>query len=800
MNAPEIRLNPHLEASLTRLRLAGEQAAERCAEGLGLSALSAGQVKRRDALLAAQFIFRQQQGTFLQRFLQSLRRQITAEQRDEKPVAAPAKKDWGELSLMDDDQVNNLVAADRIGLAIGHQCEWELREVESYVAGIQVGERNPLRPELVGQALLDAVQAITDDPLSRQTLTDELTRALAQEMRACYGDIAELLRSRGLRPQDLRVRASPDGSSRNSPLGAATQPGEFDSGHGGMSTRGGTGGYGTSGHGGLGGGFGRGGGSSRSGGLGSFGGRGGGMGRVDPQMMDLLRRLAQAPGGYEGGGFDGGHSSRMGLDTLSGEPSAWGQLPIPTNLIHQHRDELRSAATGRLDHMVIDVVGSLFDQILSDPKVPPQMARLLARLQLPVLRVALGDETFFSSRRHPVRQFVNRMASLACAFDDFAEDPGRAFLAHVRDLVQDVANGDFDRMDVYTAKLDALEAFIAEQARNTLKATGDAAAVVERRETDLRLQQRYALQLQQQLAKVPMQEFLRSFLAGVWSQAIVLASREGAPERALRLRTLGRSLVMSVQPKGGTAARADFLRELPNLMRTLNEGLDLIRWPDGPRKDFFGALLPAHAESLKGQAPSALDTNLLIKQLDQIFGVPPPAEADLSRPVAGETQPADLDPSQRLTPAEAKSLGLVEEASVDWNGEVDVDLSGNDAVAAAEPLQAVDISIDGLPAAEAAPEPSSGAQLMDNMQLGFAYQMHTGTEWQKMRLAHVSAGRSFFIFTHGNRHQETVTMTARMLKKLCEAGRMRAYETAHLLERATARTRAQLAALGGSGR
>ncbi|KQW42795.1 hypothetical protein ASD88_19885 [Pelomonas sp. Root662] len=790
--------------------MAGEQAGERCAEGLGLSALSAGQIRRRDALLAAQFVFRQQQGVFSQRFVQSLRKQVAAEQSDTKPAAAPtAKKDWGELSLMDDDQVNNLVAADRIGLAIGHHCEWELREVESYVAGIQIGERNPLRPELIGQGLLDAVQTITDDPQTRQTLTDELTRALAQEMRGCYADIAELLRSRGLRPQDLRVRAKQDGAaSRLGGLGGATEPGGLDSSHGGMSTRGGYGGYGGSGHGGLGQSGGQ---SSRGSGFGStggggFGGRGGGpggggtggLGRVDPQMMELLRRLAQAPGAYDGGGgYDGGHSSRMGLDTLSGEPSAWGQMPLPTNLISLHRDELRQASTGRLDHMVIDVVGSLFDQILSDPKVPPQMARLLARLQLPVLRVALGDETFFSSRRHPVRQFVNRMASLACAFEDFSDDPGRSFLAHVRDLVQDVASGDFDRMDVYTAKLDELETFIAEQTRNTLKAAGDAAAVVERRETDLRLQQRYSLLLQQQLAKVPMQDFLRIFLAQVWSQAIVLASREGAPERALRLRQLGRSLVMSVQPKGGTAARADFLRELPNLMRTLNEGLDLIRWPDAPRKDFFGALLPAHAESLKGQAPSPLDTNLLVKQLDQIFGVAPPAEVDLAKPIAGETAPGELDASQRLTPAEAKSLGLVEESGVDWNGELDLDLSGNDAQAAAEPLQAVDISIDGLPAAESAVEASSGALLLETMELGFAYQMHTGEHWQKVRLAHVSAGRSFFIFTHGNRHQETVTMTARMLRKLCEAGRMRAFEPAHLLERATARARAQLAALGG---
>lgn len=796
MNQPDFRLNPHLEASLTRIRIAGEQAAERCAEGLGLSALSAGQMKRRDAQLAAQFVFRQQQGVFSQRFVQALRKLVANEQSGSKPASTATKTNWGELSLMDDDQVDNLVAADRIGLALGHQCEWELREVESYVASIQTGERNPLRPDLIAQGLLEAVQAITDDPQTRQTLTDELTRALAQEMRACYADIAELLRSRGLRPQDLRVRGTPDsGGSRQGALGGSTRSGtEFESSHGGIATRHGGFGQGGVGHGSAGQG-GRGFGSTGYGGHGHAPGQNHGLGRVDPQMMDLLRRLAQAPVAYDAGHDGFSPSGRVSLDTLSGESnSAWAQLPQPSNLIHVHRDELRQAASGRLDHMVIDVVGSLFDQILSDPKVPPQMARLIARLQLPVLRVALGDETFFSSRRHPVRQFVNRMASLACAFDDFSEDPGRSFLVHVRDLVQDVANGDFDRMDVYTAKLDDLETFITEQTQSALKAAGDAAAVVERRETDLRLQQRYALQLQQQLAKVPMQDFLRSFLAQVWSQAIVLASREGAPERAVRLRQLGRSLVMSVQPKGGTAARADFLRELPHLMRTLNEGLDLIRWPDAPRKDFFGALLPAHAESLKGQAPSALDTNLLIKQLDQIFDVPPPAEADLAKPISGEAAPGELDASQRLTPAEAKSLGLVEETTVDWNGRLDIDLSGN--TAAAEPLQAVDISIDGLPAAESAPEPSSGAQLMDNLQLGFAYQMHTGDRWQKVRLAHVSAGRSFFIFTHGSRHQETVTMTARMLRRLCESDRMRAFEPAHLIERATARARAQLAALG----
>ena len=820
MNAPDIRLNPHLEAALQRVRTAAEQAAERCAEGLGLSALSAGQIKRRDALLSAQFLFRKQQSNFSQRFHQSLRSLVAGEQSRKVEMAQPVKKEWTELSLMDDDAVDALVAADRIGLAIGHQSEWELREVESYVGGLAAGERNPLRPDLIAQALLEGVQVVTEDAQARETLTDELTRAFAQEMRPCYADIAEMFRSRGLRPQDLRVRGSGNGGeSRGHSMSGHSMRGDAD-------TMGGSGqgqGYGNQGgHGGHAGAYGGnpggpyggpggpghqggwGGGGTRSGSLGSMGSGRGGFGQVDPQMMDLLRRLSQipaasfggAPSGYSQYGDIGGPSFEEAARNWS-DPvgdANWQSAPLPPNLIHLHRDELRQAATGRLDHMVIDVVGSLFDQILSDNKVPPQMARLIARLQLPVLRVALGDPTFFSSRRHPVRRFVNRMASLACAFDDFSENPGKAFLSHVRDLVQDVANGDFDRMDVYETKLDALEAFITEQTAEVLRAQGGAAELVARKETDLRLQQRYQQQLHAALAPVPMQDFLREFLSQVWSQAIVLASREWAPERALRLRQLGRELVMSVQPKGGTTARKAFLGELPQLMRTLNDGLDLIAWPESARKAFFGLLLPAHAESLKGHAPSALETNLLLKQLDQVFDCAPPAEADL--PAQGPvTVPQDLDMGARLSPAEAKSLGLMDEAGVDWNGQIDIDLGAEDQQA----LQAVDISIDGLPAATEAPEPAQGELLIDHLQLGFAYQMNTGDEWHKVRLAHISAGRSFFIFTQGHKHQQTVTMTARMLKRLCDAGRLRAFENAYLLERATARARKQLAALGSKG-
>ena len=47
-----------------------------------------------------------------------------------------------------------------------------------------------------------------------------------------------------------------------------------------------------------------------------------------------------------------------------------------------------------------------------------------------------------------------------------------------------------------------------------------------------------------------------------------------------------------------------------------------------------------------------------------------------------------------------------------------------------------------------------------------------------------------------SKHQKTISLTHRMLVRLCDSGRMRAFENAWLIERATARARRQLAEIG----
>ena len=234
-------------------------------------------------------------------------------------------------------------------------------------------------------------------------------------------------------------------------------------------------------------------------------------------------------------------------------------------------------------------------------------------------------------------------------------------------------------------------------------------------------------------------------------------------------------------------------------MKDLNEGMKLIGWPESAQKEFFSKLLPAHAESLKGQPMSELDHNLLVKQLEAIFAM---RGADRGRRLARAREPVRRDAARGDRAALHRSRGETgrprRETAVDWSAAVGTAESTSTSASRQPPVPASPRSSDAstrrrrrparadVDRARRAPGAQSGrAADANTSRLGFAYQMHLKNEWQKVQLAHVSAGRSFFVFTRGGKHQETISMTSRMLARMCETGRFRAVESAYLMERAT---------------
>ena len=814
---PVHRLPAPLEAAVQRLKQAARDAAERTIESLGLAALASGNAFHRDGLLGAQFELNRKSAVFALTFNDAFDERVLRELGPRASAAEPTgavspratahapPTSWDALSLVDDREVEAQISADRFGMDIAHACEWELRELDAYVgallvdAGGEIG-RSPMRPDIVGHAMIRGIEAVSDRPEIRKVLCSEMSRSMGALLPQVYGSIVADWRNAGVQPVGLSVRNRPrrEGARDGARDGARASGGAADSRDGdelpdrpggsrsGMPTAGDDSRYG-----------GRPGGYASPTRSGYPGGRAGTpLGQVEPALMSVIRRLAHSrsagSSGASSGARGGGSSSTYDDDGFSdyGDVGGGG-APLP-NLIRAHRDELRQASKGGVDHMVIDVIGFLFDQILADSKVPPQMARQIARLQLPVLRAALGDPNFFSTRKHPVRRFVNRIASLGAGFEDFADDTAKQFLAKVRELVQQVIEGDFDQIDLYEQKLAALEAFVSDQlAHDARGGGGDAAAVLSHKEDEIRLRQLYAQRLAGELKDVEAPAFLRDFVSGVWSQVLMRATEQGGPDGALtqRLRRVGRELFLSVQAKATPAHRKAFLAELPRLMQDLPEGMNLIGWPEEQRRNYFGQLMPSHAEALRRPAARQLDINLMARRIEGALERPLPSKDELRAAPAAPLASAYVA-AARFTPDEAKRIGLVDEASVNWSGTIDIDVG-----AAEVDVDVTAQALPGMPAPQEAPEATQGRALADNLQIGAAYQMHLANEWQKVRLSHISPGQAFFMFTYGEKQRKTVSLTQRMLQRLCDTRRMKAYEGAALLERATARARKQLAAL-----
>jgi hypothetical protein len=94
------------------------------------------------------------------------------------------------------------------------------------------------------------------------------------------------------------------------------------------------------------------------------------------------------------------------------------------------------------DGDTIDLVGMLFDYITRNVREGSGARSLLTRLHVPVLRVALGDKTFFTRRNHPARELLNTIAETGARWmDDSDADPD---LTRKMQLVVDHVSSDFD--------------------------------------------------------------------------------------------------------------------------------------------------------------------------------------------------------------------------------------------------------------------------------------------------------------------------------------------------------------------
>jgi hypothetical protein len=112
------------------------------------------------------------------------------------------------------------------------------------------------------------------------------------------------------------------------------------------------------------------------------------------------------------------------------------------NQLRQLAPENKNPQLDEVDNDTIDLVGMLFEHLGKDAKPAAAVNDFLTRLQVPLLRVALKDKSFFTRRTHPARQLLNAIAEAGLFwFDEESEDRQ---LVEKMGLVVDRVTAEFD--------------------------------------------------------------------------------------------------------------------------------------------------------------------------------------------------------------------------------------------------------------------------------------------------------------------------------------------------------------------
>lgn len=505
-----------------------------------------------------------------------------------------------ELSLVDDSKMAEDLSVQQNSRRLVRSAGSEVEELQPRIAALlgqeQIkDEEDPLGPDSLCSALRDVCWDLASTTEVRNVLLEQLVARLANDVPTIYAVVNTHLETRGIRPQRRGVQRAPDRRSATpatqettpeppplappppppppEPAPKAEAESDLSSLVESLLTRVSRGPAGGA--------------PARS-----AAGAGGApaVHLVSGDVVSLLTRLQH------------GESASVGSDLQFSVPGA----SSTTNVLHHLLQGGLASHVDTVDGIIIDVVATLFDHIFDDLRVPELMKGLIGRLQIPVLKLAMLDRGFLSSRIHPARRLINTLAHAATTWDGgfTSETP---LFRQSEDLIHRIQQEFAEDPGVFASALEDLESFLSRQDAIADARTAKMAGELERIERTELARSVARARLAPTLADPALPESLRNFLSAEWTRVLALvAASEGENSPAWN-DALGvvDDLVWSVRPKANADDRQGLLKLLPKLLGALRSGMERAETAAADREALFADLVKLHATAVKaGLAPA----------------------------------------------------------------------------------------------------------------------------------------------------------------------------------------------------
>jgi len=281
----------------------------------------------------------------------------------------------------------------------------------------------------------------------------------------------------------------------------------------------------------------------------------------------LAAALAPRQPGQSGGYAAGG--------TLYEDYSPAGVARVADDL-REKTVELKKKAETKGEKATIEIVALMFQAILAEERIPPGIRVWFARLQMPVLRMALEDPDFLGTTTHPARLLIDRMGSVVMGFDS-AGVQGKAMELEVKRIVQVIEQYPETGKKVYQVVYEEFQKFLSKflTEKGTTQKVVSVAQQVEQKET---LAIQYTIEMRNMLKDMPVRDEIREYLFKVWAEVLAVAALRKGPQHkdTLMLKKSATDLVWAASAKPNRADRARVIQDLPNLLLRLRSGMTLL--------------------------------------------------------------------------------------------------------------------------------------------------------------------------------------------------------------------------------
>ena len=282
-----------------------------------------------------------------------------------------------------------------------------------------------------------------------------------------------------------------------------------------------------------------------------------------PALAAAIAVRSRSSGLYSGSGTVMEDYSPAGVDRVAGE-------------LRQRSAELKNKAETKSEKATIEIVALMFQAILQEDRIPPGIRVWFARLQMPVLRVALAEPDFFGTLNHPARQLIDRMGSCVMGFDASGIN-GSALELEIKRVVQVIEQYPETGRRVYQLVYDEFQKFLAQFLTGTA-ATQKLVSVAQQVEEKETLTIQYTIEMRNMLKDMPVREEIREFLFKVWAEVLAMAAVRKGPQHAetLEFKKSATDLVWAASAKPNRIDRTRVIQDLPQLLQRLRAGMTLL--------------------------------------------------------------------------------------------------------------------------------------------------------------------------------------------------------------------------------